>query len=163
MNGLFFNVSLYFIPETFKRPQSRVNSSGATINSWMNFCLFICLLFLFFYFILFLCIYLFIFSFLPFACFFCLFVLWLLILFLIFIGLFCSCVLLSLSFFPFWHGDFISLWVGLGLIFRWSENKISYLGAVYKFLNVGMDLAVLKNYYLFCIFNIQIYIFTNLL
>ena len=162
MNGLLFNVSLYFIPETFKRPQSRVNSSGATINSWMKF--FFIYLFAFFVFLfLFVCIYLFIFSFLPFACFFGLFVLWLLILYLFFIGLFCSCVLLRLSFFPFWHRDFISLWVGLGLIFRWSENKISYLGAVYKFLNVGMDLAVLKNYYLFCIFNIQIYILTNLL
>ena len=162
MNGLLFNVSLYFIPETFKRPQSRVNSSGATINSWMKF--FFIYLFAFFVFLfLFVCIYLFIFSFLPVACFFGLFVLWLLILYLFFIGLFCSCVLLRLSFFPFWHRDFISLWVGLGLIFRWSENKISYLGAVYKFLNVGMDLAVLKNYYLFCIFNIQIYILTNLL
>ena len=162
MNGLLFNVSLYFIPETFKRPQSRVNSSGATINSWMKF--FFIYLFAFFVFLfLFVCIYLFIFSFLPFACFFGLFVLWLLILYLFFIGLFCSCVLLRLSFFPFWHRDFIWLWVGLGLIFRWSENKISYLGAVYKFLNVGMDLAVLKNYYLFCIFNIQIYILTNLL
>ena len=162
MNGLLFNVSLYFIPEKFKRPQSRVNSSGATINSWMKF--FFIYLFAFFVFLfLFVCIYLFIFSFLPFACFFGLFVLWLLILYLFFIGLFCSCVLLRLSFFPFWHRDFISLWVGLGLIFRWSENKISYLGAVYKFLNVGMDLAVLKNYYLFCIFNIQIYILTNLL
>ena len=144
LNGLFFNVSLYFIPKTFKRPQSRVTSSGSTVNSWMNFFLFIYFFCLFFYLILFLCIYLFIFSFLSFACFFCFFVFWMLILFFFFIGLFCSCVLLSLSFFSFWHRDFISLWVGLSLIFRWSENKISYLGVVYKFLNEGMDLVVIK-------------------
>ena len=148
LNGLFFNVSLYFIPKTFKRPQSRVTSSGSTVNSWMNFFLFIYFFCLFFYLILFLCIYLFIFSFLSFACLFCFFVLWLLILFLFCIGIFCSCVLLSLSFFSFWHGDFISLWMGLGLMFRWSESKISYLGVVYKFLNVGMDLVVIKELFI---------------
>ena len=47
---------------------------------------------------------------------------------------------------------FISLRVGLGLIFRWSEIKISYFGVVYKFLSVGMELVVIKNL-LFCIFN----------
>ena len=147
LTGLFFNVSFFqcFIPEKFKRLQSRVTSSGATVNTWMNFFLFIYLFF--FVFILFLCIYLFIFSFLSFVCF-CLFVSWLFILFLFFIGLFCCCVLLSLSFFSFSQGDFISLWVGLGLIFRWLENKICYLGAVYKFLNVGMDLVVIKELFI---------------
>ena len=47
---------------------------------------------------------------------------------------------------------FISLRVGLGLIFCWSETKISYFGVVYKFLSVGMELVVIKNL-LFCIFN----------
>ena len=161
----FFSMFLYSLFQKRLKghgPESPVLAPQLIVG-WFFFDLFISFFCFFFYFILFSCIYLFFFSFLPFACFFGLFVLWLLILYLFFIGLFCSCVLLRLSFFPFWHRDFISLWVGLGLIFRWSENKISYLGAVYKFLNVGMDLAVLKNYYLFCIFNIQIYILTNLL
>ena len=100
LTGLFFNVSFFqcFIPEKFKRLQSRVTSSGATVNTWMNFVLFIYLFFFCFYFIF---VYLFIFSFLSFVCLFCLFVSWLFILFLFFIGLFCCCVLLSLSFFPF--------------------------------------------------------------
>ena len=43
---------------------------------------------------------------------------------------------------------FISLRVGLGLIFRWSETKISYFGVVYKFLSVGMELAVIKDLFI---------------
>ena len=39
---------------------------------------------------------------------------------------------------------FISLWVGLGLIFCWSENKICYFAVVWKYLRVGMELAVIK-------------------
>ena len=146
LTGLFFNVSFFqcFIPEKFKRLQSRVTSSGATVNTWMNFFLFIFFFFCFY----FIFVYLFIFSFLSFVCLFCLFVSWLFILFLFFIGLFCCCVLLSLSFFSFSQGDFISLSVGLGLIFRWLENKICYLGAVYKFLNVGMDLVVIKELFI---------------
>ena len=145
---------------TCVRLQSRATSSGATVNSWMNF-LFICL---FIYFlILFLCIYLviylFILSFL--SLFFLLgFFLWLLNLFLFVIDLFLLLLLLWAFKFVifFWHAGFISLWVGLGLIFHWSENKIFYLGAGYKFLRVGMELAV-KNQLLFCILNIYIYIF----
>ena len=145
---------------TCVRLQSRATSSGATVNSWMNF-LFV---YLFIYFlILFLCIYLviylFILSFLSlffFACFF----LWLLNLFLFVIDLFLLLLLLWAFKFVifFWHAGFISLWVGLGLIFHWSENKIFYLGAGYKFLRVGMELAV-KNQLLFCTLNIYIYIF----
>ena len=47
---------------------------------------------------------------------------------------------------------FISLQVGLGLIFRWSEIKISYFGVVYKFLSLNMELVVIKD--LFIILNI---------
>ena len=43
---------------------------------------------------------------------------------------------------------FISLRVGLGLIFRWSEIKISYFGVVYKFLTVGMELVVIKDLFI---------------
>ena len=77
------------------------------------------------------------------------FVLWLLI-FLFFIGLFvcvcvCVCVLLSLSSFPpslfILCAGFISLLVGLGLIFRWSETKISYFGVIYNFLMVGYGIG----------------------
>ena len=65
LNGLFFNVSLYFIPKTFKRPQSRVISSSTTVNSWMLFFyLFICFFcfFILFYF------YVFIYFFLSLLC-----------------------------------------------------------------------------------------------
>ena len=68
------------------------------------------------------------------------FVLWLLILFLLFVGLFFSLFILC--------AVFISLRVGLGLILRWSENKISYFGVVYKFLSVGMELTVIKELFI---------------
>ena len=147
---------------TCVRLQSRATSSGATVNSWMNF-LFICLfIYLFFNFIfMYLFSYLFIYFVLSLLVFFCLFFFcgcW--ICFYLLLTCFCCCCcceLLSLLFF-FWHAGFISLWVGLGLIFHWSENKIFYLGAGYKFLRVGMELAV-KNQLLFCILNIYIYIF----
>ena len=75
--------------------------------------------------------------------------------------LFCGLCAFKFHLFIFLSAVFISLSLGLGLIFSWSENKISYFGVVYKFLSVGMELAKLKNYLLFCIFNI--YILTNLL
>ena len=137
----FFSMFLYTLfQKRLKRhsPESPVLAPQLIVG-WIFF-IHLFAFFVFLFYVIF--IYLFIFSFLLFACFFCLFVLWLLI-FLFFIGLFCSCVLLSLFSFSFWHGDFISLWVGLGLIFHWSENKISYLGALYKFLNVGIDFAVI--------------------
>ena len=67
LTGLFFNVSFFqcFIPEKFKRLQSRVTSSGATVNTWMNFVLFIYLFFFCFYFIF---VYLFIYFFLSLLC-----------------------------------------------------------------------------------------------
>ena len=81
--------------------------------------------------------------------------------------LFCGLCAFKFHLFIFLSAVFISLSLGLGLIFSWSENKISYFGVVYKFLSVGMELAKLKNYLLFCIFNIYIYIYiyilTNLL
>ena len=126
--------------------------------------IFFYLLICFFCFFIFICMYLFIYFFFSPLCLF----LWLVcfvaanFVFIFYWPILFLCAF-TFVFFSLWHRDFISLWVRLGLIFRWSENKISYLGAVYKFLNVGMDLAVLKNYYLFCIFNIQIYILTNLL
>ena len=33
------------------------------------------------------------------------------------------------------------MWVGLGLIFHWSENKFSYFGIAYKYLRVGIEVA----------------------
>ena len=131
---------------TCVRLQSRVTSSGATVNSWMIFIY----LFIYFHFILFLCIYLllylFIFSFLSFVCLFCLFLFcgcWFCFYFLLAYFLLCA---FNFVFF-FWHAGFISLWVGFGLIFRWFENKISYLG-VYKFLSVGMELVVIKELFI---------------
>ena len=129
--------------------QSRVTSSGATVNSWMIFW----------------CCYLSFFSFLSFACLFCLF-------------LFCGCwfcfyfllayFLLCAFKFAFFFSSlfilcavFISLWVGLGLIFCWSENKISYFGVVYKFLSVGMELAVIKELFII-LYIYYIYFLTNL-
>ena len=73
--------------------------------------------------------------------------------------LFCGLCAFKFLLFIFLSAVFISLWLGLGLIFSWSENKISYFGVVYKSLSVGMELAKLKNYLLFCIFNIYIYIY----
>ena len=125
------------------RLQSRVTSSGATVNSWMIF------FYLFFYILFY--IYLFIFSFLSLACLFCLFSFcgcWFCFYFLL--AYFWLCVL-SLSFFPslfILSTVFISLWVGLGLIFHWSENKISYFGVVYKFFSVAMELAVIKELFI---------------
>ena len=62
--------------------------------------------------------------------------------------------------------------MGLGLIFRWSENKISYFGVVYKYVKVGMEVTVVKEifiilyiYFLFlliyCSFAIFIYLFID--
>ena len=61
--------------------------------------------------------------------------------------------------------------MGLGLIFRWSENKISYLGVVYKYVKVGMEVTVVKEifilyiYFLFlliyCSFATFIYLFID--
>ena len=128
---------------TCVRLHSRVTSSGATVNSWMIFFY----LFIFLYFIL--C--LFIFSFLSFACLLCLFS-------------FCDCwfcfyfllayfwlSVLSLSFFSlfvYFKHSFHFIVVGLGLIFHWSENKISYFGVVYKFFSVAMELAVIKELFI---------------
>ena len=59
------------------------------------------------------------------------------------------CVILSLSFFCFFFSlfilriIFISLGMGLGLIFCWSENKICYFAVVCKYLRVGMELAII--------------------
>ena len=76
----------------------------------------------------------------------------------------CVCVLLSLSFFPplfILCAVFISLQVGLGLIFHWSETKISYFGVVNKFLSVGMELAVIKELFIILCFDYT-YFLTNL-
>ena len=53
---------------------------------------------------------------------------------------FCSLFILS--------AVLISLSVGLGLIFRWSENKTSYFGVVYKYLRVGMEVTVIKEIFI---------------
>ena len=52
--------------------------------------------------------------------------------------------------FFFWRAGFFSLWLGLGLIFHWLENKISYLEVVNKFLSVGiqLELAVIKELFI---------------
>ena len=112
--------------------------------------------FFLFYFINFLFIYLCIYFLLSLLCLFVLlvFVLWLLTLFLFFIGLFvCACVraFKFIFFFPSFiilRAVFTSLRVGLGLIFCWSEIKIFYFGVVYKFLSVGMELAVIKELFI---------------
>ena len=122
--------------------QSRVTSSGATGNSWMIF-------FFFFFFCLF------IFSFLSFACLFCLFLFcgcWFCFYFLLVYFLLCAFKFVFFFFsFPSLFillSVFILLCVGLGLIFRCLENKISYLGVVYKFLSMGMELAVIKELFI---------------
>ena len=134
---------------TCVRLQCRVTTSGATVNSWMISLFFLIYLFYSFFFILFLCIYLLYYLFFPFSpslvCFawFCFvavdFV------FIFYWSIFC-CVLLSLSFFFFFMTRRFHFMVGLGLIFRWSENKISYLGVIYKFLSV--ELAVIKELFI---------------
>ena len=140
---------------TCVRLQSRVTSSGATVNSWMIFIY----LFIYFHFILFLCIYLllylFIFSFLSFVCLFCLFLFcgcWFCFYFLLVYFLLCAFKFVFFFFsFPslfILRSVFILLCVGLGLIFRCLENKISYLGVVYKFLSMGMELAVIKELFI---------------
>ena len=79
--------------------------------------------------------------------------LWLLILFL-FAYLLFVCVLLRFFLFLFFPSlfilcaVFISLRVGLGLIFCWSEIKIPYFGVVYKFLSEGMELVVVKHLFI---------------
>ena len=98
--------------------------------------------FFFFYFILlnfYLCIYVFIFYFLSFvAVDFVLIFYWP-------ICCLCVCAFKLIFFFASLFilcAVFISLRVGLGLIFRWLEIKISCFGIVYKFLSVGMELVV---------------------
>ena len=131
---------------TCVRLQSRVTSSGTTVNSWMIFFIVI----IFFYFIKFLFIYLF-FPFSPllvcFACF-CFVAVYYVLIFYWPIFL---CVLLSLSSPPSFfilRAGFISLLVGLGLIFHWSEIKISHFGVVYNFLSVDMELTVIKELFI---------------
>ena len=51
--------------------------------------------------------------------------------------------------------------MGLGLIFHWLETKISYFGDVYKFLSVGMELAVIKELFIILCFDYT-YFLTNL-
>ena len=83
----------------------------------------------------------------------------------------CCCVLLSLScccccccffflLFVFFKCSFHFSVSGLGLIFCWWENKFSYFGVVYKYLSVGMEMAVIKE--LFIILYISDMFFTNL-
>ena len=128
---------------TCVRLQSRVTSSGATVNSWMNF------IHLFIYFIcfLFLCIHLLIYFFFPFSpllvCFACFCFVAVDFEFIcyspnILVCTFIIIIVLTCSF------HFV---VGV-LIFCWSENKIFYLGVVYKFLSVGMELAVIKELFI---------------
>ena len=124
------------------RLQSRVTSSGATVNSWM--------------------IYLFIFSFLSFVCLFCLFLFVAVDSVFIFCWPIFCCVVLSLSFLFLFilSAVFISLWVGLDLNFCWSENKISYFGAAYKYLSRGIELAVIKELFILCLYMCLCNIFT---
>ena len=43
----------------------------------------------------------------------------------------------------------ISTQVGLGFIFRWLENKISSFGVVRKYLSADMEVAVIKELFIF--------------
>ena len=133
------------ICSTCVRLQSTVTSSGTTVNNWMNFFKKICLICLYFIFMyLYLCIYMFC------GCWFCFY-------FLLAYLLLCAFKFV----FSFWHAGFISFWLGLALIFPWSEKKISYLEVVNKFLSVGMqlELAVIKELFIILYINIYIYIF----
>ena len=116
--------------------------------------------------IFFFCFCLFIFSFLSFACLFCLFLFcgcWFCFYFLLVYFLLCAFKFVFFFFsFPslfILRSVFILLCVGLGLIFRCLENKISYLGVVYKFLSMGMELAVIKKLFIV----LYIFFLTNLL
>ena len=91
----------------------------------------------------------FVFVFLPIYLLLCAFNFVLLLLLLLF---FCCLFILS--------AVFISVCVGLGLIFCWWEKKFSYFGVVYKYLSVGMEMAVIKE--LFIILYISDMFFTNL-
>ena len=68
----------------------------------------------------------------------------------IFVGLFfVVCFFKFVFFFIFiLRAAFISLWVGLGLIFCWSENQISYFGVACKYLSMGMESAVIKELFI---------------
>ena len=134
---------------TCVRLQSKVTSSETTVNSWMIY-LFI---YLFIYFL-----FLFIYLFFPFSpllvCFACFCFVAVDFVFIFYWPIF-YCVLLNLSFlffsFPFLfisRAVLIKFCVALGLIFRQSENKISYFWVVYKFLSVGMELAVIKELFI---------------
>ena len=134
---------------TCVRLQCRVTTSGATVNSWMISLFFLIYLFysFFFYFIfMYLFTLLFIFSFLSFACLFCLVLFcgcWFCFYFLLVYFLLCAFKFVLFFFFMTRRFHFM---VGLGLIFRWLENKISYLGVIYKFLSV--ELAVIKELFI---------------
>ena len=112
-------------------------------------------------------IYVFILHFFSFACLFCLFLFCGCWFFLFFIGLLCVCVC-AFKFIFFFPSLFIlcaviiSLRLGLGLIFCWSETKISYFGVVYKFLSVGIELAVIKELFIIS-YICDIYFLTSLL
>ena len=123
---------------TVVRLQSRVTSSGATVRCVCFLFVLLLLIVFLFCFIKFLFIYVFIFYFLSLACLFCLF---------LFCGCCCCClcvcvcVCVCVYTFKFIYifpslfilcEVFISLRVGLGLFFCWSETEISYFGVVYK-------------------------------
>ena len=134
---------------TCVRLQSKVTSSETTVNSWM--------IYLFIYLFIYL-LFLFIYLFFPFSpllvCFACFCFVAIDFVFIFYWPIFC-CVLLNLLFFFFsflslfiLHAVFISLCVGLGLIFHCSENKIPYFGVLYKFLSMGMELTVIKELFI---------------
>ena len=134
---------------TCVRLQSKVTSSETTVNSWM--------IYLFIYLFIYL-LFLFIYLFFPFSpllvCFACFCFVAVDFVFIFYWPIF-YCVLLNLSFlffsFPFLfisRAVLIKFCVALGLIFRQSENKISYFWVVYKFLSVGMELAVIKELFI---------------
>ena len=133
---------------TCVRLQSKVTSSETTVNSWMIY-LFI---YLFIYFL-----FLFIYLFFPFSpllvCFACFCFVAIDFVFIFYWPIFC-CVLLNLPFFSFlfclclFYVQFYFIVRGLGLIFHCSENKISYFGVLYKFLSMGMKLAVIKELFI---------------
>ena len=144
------------------RLQSRVTSSGATVRCVCFLFVLLLLIVFLFCFIKFLFIYVFIFYFLSLACLFCLF---------LFCGCccccLCVCVCVCVYTFKFIYifpslfilcEVFISLRVGLGLFFCWSETEISYFGVVYKnFWAWVWNGLKLTNYLLFCTFNMYIF------
>ena len=150
---------------TCVRLQSRVASSGVTVKSWMFFCFFLLLLIVFLFSFIKCLFYLFMYLFCTFSpllvCFACF--CFVAVDFFYFLLAYCVCVC-AFKFIFFFPSLFILCAVIISLgwgIFCWSETKISYFGVVYKFLSVGIELAVIKELFIIS-YICDIYFLTSL-